>query len=187
MSNYTPADWYWRHDDGRIYASARQAIVAADDEAYTAFVAAGGRATRWPPDEADEQTDAALAEVLAPYDLTLWPVPLKDRLTAYAADKRWRVETGGITVAGVAIATDDRSKQMIIGARIAADADAGWSTPWVAADGTVVPVDALTMIVISNAVLAHVSACFAIYAAVAADIEAGDITTTDEIDAADWP
>ncbi len=115
------------------------------------------------------------------------PTEVKAQLTAYAADKRWRAETGGMTVGGMPIATDDRSKQMIIGARIAADADANWSTPWVAADGSIVTVDAATMIAISNAVLAHVGACFAIYAEVKADIEAGTVTTTAEIDAAGWP
>lgn len=115
------------------------------------------------------------------------PAPTTDELIAHAAAKRWQAETGGIEVGGVPIATDDRSKQMIIGARLAADADVGWSTTWVAADGSVAVIDAATMIAISNAVLAHVGVCFAVFATVKADIEAGTITTTAEIDAADWP
>jgi hypothetical protein len=84
-------------------------------------------------------------------------------------------------------ATDDRSKQMIIGARIAANADPDWTTQWVGADGSVHPVDAAIVIAISDAVQAHVNACFVTYAVVKADIDAGDITTKQEVDSAGWP
>lgn len=112
------------------------------------------------------------------------PPLTKDELTSHAAAVRWQKEIGGIVVGGVPIATDDRSKQMIIGARLAADADPNWSTQWVSADGSVHTVNAATMIAISDAVQAHVNACFVIYADVKSDIDAGDITTTQEIDAA---
>jgi hypothetical protein len=105
-------------------------------------------------------------------------------LTAYAADVRWRKEVGGITVADVHVATDDRSKQMIIGARIAAGADPEWSTKWVGADGSINDIDATTIVAISDAVQVHVNACFTIYASVKSDIDTGAITTTQEIDAA---
>lgn len=112
------------------------------------------------------------------------PAELKASLTAYAADVRWRKETGGIVAGGVPIATDDRSKQMIIGARIAADADPNWTTQWIAADGSIVPIDAAAIIAISDAVQAHVNDCFTSYALVKTDIDSGTITTTAEIDAA---
>lgn len=112
------------------------------------------------------------------------PQPTVADLIAHAAAARWRKETGGITVGGIAVATDDRSKQMIIGARIAADADPGFVTPWVAADGSIHTVNAATMIAISNAVLAHVAACFATYAAVKAAIDDETITSFADIDAA---
>ncbi len=115
------------------------------------------------------------------------PAEIKAHLIAYAADKRWRVETGGITVGGVLIATDDRSKLMITGARIKADNDPAFVTPWVASDGSVSSIDAATVIAISDAVLSHVAACFVAYDEIKGDIEAGTITTTAEIDAADWP
>jgi len=112
------------------------------------------------------------------------PPPTKAELLAYAGDMRWRRETGGITVAGVAIATDDRSKAMIVGARVAAEANGDWSTNWHGADGQIYPIDSVTMIAISAAVEAHVNSGFATFAAVKADIEAGTITTRAEIDAA---
>lgn len=113
------------------------------------------------------------------------PPPVDDvDLVAYAADRRWRVETGGITIGGVPVATDDRSKIMIMGARVAAAADPGWTTVWHGADGQTYPLDAAAMIAISDAVEAHVNATFATFAMVKADIDSGDITTTAEIDAA---
>ena len=108
-------------------------------------------------------------------------------LISYAAQKRWSVETGGIVVGGVPVATDDRSKVMIIGARVKADADPNFTTEWKTPAGTFATVNAATIIAISDAVLAHVDACFAIDATVLAEIADGTITTIAEIDAADWP
>lgn len=107
-------------------------------------------------------------------------------LVSYAAQKRWQVETGGIVVGGVSVATDDRSKVMIIGARVKADADPNFTTEWKTPAGFQT-INAATIIAISDAVLAHVDACFAVEAIVLAEIAAGTITTTNEIDAADWP
>lgn len=108
-------------------------------------------------------------------------------LLAYAADRRWRCETGGIVVGGVPVATDDRSKVMIMGARIKADADASYELRWKGADGAFLLIGAGQIIAISNAVLAHVDACFAVEADVVAGIEAGTVSTFAQIDAADWP
>lgn len=121
---------------------------------------------------------------LVPKDEASTPAAAPVSLGDYAAEARWRKEVGGVTIAGAPVATDDRSKQMIIGARIAVDADPNWSTQWVGADGAIYPVDAAAIIAISNAVQAHVNACFATYASVKAAIDAGTITTTAEIDAA---
>lgn len=84
------------------------------------------------------------------------------------------------------MATDDRSKLMITGARVKADKDAAFTTNWKTPAGFV-EIDAATIIAISNAVLDHVDASFAIEGAVLAGIEAGTITTQAQIDAADWP
>lgn len=112
------------------------------------------------------------------------PDSRKARLAAYAADLRWRREVGGIDVAGVPVATDDRAKLMITGARVAAGADPGWSTVWHGSDGSTYPVNAAAMIAISDAVQNHVNAGFATFAAVKASIDSGTITSTAEIDAA---
>lgn len=112
------------------------------------------------------------------------PSPPVVDLVAYAADRRWRNEVGGIVIAGIPIATDDRAKLMITGARVAAMADPNWSTEWHGTDGNTYPVDAATMVMISDAVQRHVNASFATFAQVKAEIGAGTITATDQIDAA---
>lgn len=111
-------------------------------------------------------------------------VAVKGQLAAYAAAARYNKEIGGITFNGSPVATDDRSKQMILGARMAAQADATFTTKWAATDGTIVALDAAGLIALSNAVLGHVQACFLRFASVKADIDAGNITTTAQIDAA---
>ena len=150
-----------------------QFVAAHGADAWTCFARAGKLVV--PADIAD------VVQSIDPDDSTLL---LNTRLIAYAADKRWQKETGGITVAGVSVATDDRSKQMIIGARLAANSDPNWTTQWVGADGAIYPINAAAIIAISDTVQAHVNACFTTYALVKADIDSGTITTTAEIDAA---
>lgn len=111
------------------------------------------------------------------------PAPIVD-LVAYAASLRWQREIAGILVDGVPIATDDRSKVMITGARVAALSNPAWSTLWYGSDGQIYPLDAAAMIAISDAVQAHVNSGFATFAVVKAKIDAGEITTVAEVDAA---
>lgn len=68
---FNPFDWYWRDDDGRIYSSKRRTVVSKNDKEFEAFLAGNGFVTRWPTDANGRQTDAALAEVLAPYGLAV--------------------------------------------------------------------------------------------------------------------
>ncbi|HEV2501489.1 MAG TPA: DUF4376 domain-containing protein [Mesorhizobium sp.] len=188
MSDYTPQDWYWLADDGRLYGSARKKLVTSPetDEAYGAWLEGGRRPTRWPAEDNGDQTDAGLAAVLSPYGLTLWAVPLKTRLAIYAADKRWRIETGGITVAGARIDTSRESQSMITGAYSYSQANPGVAISYKAASGWVV-MDAATLAAIATAVGTHVQASFAAEATVAAAIEAGTIKTEAQVDAANWP
>lgn len=109
---------------------------------------------------------------------------LKTDLKAYAAQKRWQKEVGGITVGGIPIATDDRSKMLIGFARVKADKDPSFTTKFKNADGVFSPIDAATIIVISDAVVAHVDACFEIEEEVVAGIESDAIAGAAQIDAA---
>ncbi|MCX5497337.1 hypothetical protein OSH11_21750, partial [Kaistia dalseonensis] len=68
------------------------------------------------PEEAAADIDTLLADAN-------WRLPSKDELRAYAADKRWRVENGGIVVDGAAIRTDDKSQSRVSGAALLAFSD----------------------------------------------------------------
>jgi len=64
-------DWYWLASDGRIYSSARNALVYSYDSAYLAFVAKHGGCTPWPGDANGQQTMAAMQDVMSPYGVTI--------------------------------------------------------------------------------------------------------------------
>lgn len=174
-----PSDWYWAASDGRLYGSARQTLVALDDAAFAAWQADDRRPTTWPRDEAGDQTNAALQQVLVRYGL--WA-----DLAAYAADRRWRAETAGIVVAGAVIATDRESQAMIMGARLYAQATPGANVQFKTAGGFVA-LGGAQIEAVALAVAAHVQACFAVEAAVLAEIQAGTISTLPQVDGAAWP
>ncbi len=112
--------------------------------------------------------------------------PTKAELLAYAAQKRWQVEIGGLVINGETIDTSRGSQAMITGAfsyskehpeeQIHFKALSGWVT-----------LNAPTVAAIATAVGAHVQSCFALEATIAVAIEAGTLTTTAAIDAANWP
>lgn len=128
---------------------------------------------------------AAIGGTYADGVFTPPPPPAVD-LVAYAAAKRYEVETGGIVINGAAIDTSRDSQSMITGAYAYSQANPGETIQFKAMGGWVT-LDAATMAAIATAVGAHVQACFAAEAAVQAAITAGTITTTAEIDAAGWP
>ncbi|GJD53427.1 hypothetical protein OPKNFCMD_6202 [Methylobacterium crusticola] len=118
------------------------------------------------------------------------PVLPKESLRDCAREVCRTIEQGGVAVpavGGLRIATDDRSKTLVLGARMAALADPGFTTTWFALDGSRHALRAPEVVAISDAVLAHVAACFAARAAVEAAIEAGTVTTSAEVAAAPWP
>ena len=168
-------DWFWLADDGRLYASARQAIVGADDADFVSWRAAHGAPTPWPRDDAGAQTDAALQAVLTPYGLWV-------DLTAYAADARWRYETGGIVVAGLTVPTDRASQQMIAGMLATVQLDPA-ATIRFKAGGGFATLDAAQVIAIARAVGAHVQAAFAREADVIEALASQAITTRAQVDA----
>jgi hypothetical protein len=109
-------------------------------------------------------------------------VPPMD-LVAYAKTARDRHEEAGITVSGVPIATDDRSKTLVLGARRRVEKDQSLVTKWSAADGSVYPLDARTIIAVSDAIGDFVAELFEAYADIMADLAVDKITTPQEIDA----
>lgn len=173
--NYNPQDWYWLADDGRVYSSKVQQIVDQEDEDFVAWQSRGMSPTPWPRDTNDEQTEEELQATLAPYQLFVG-------LKSYAANKRWEKEQGGIMFGGAPIATDDRSKMLILGARSAAKEDDSFTTAFARPDGSRSILDAATVIALSDALLSHVKNCFAIFDTVCNGIEDGSITNRSQVD-----
>ncbi len=134
--------------------------------------------TRWDASLGPQPTPAELAAAMS-------AAPTQTALLAYAADMRWRIETGSIMADGSRIDTSRDSQTMIAGA-YAYVTTSGQSIAFKAASGWVtMSADAVRAVAL--AVGAHVQACFAAEQAVAASITAGTITTFAEIDAAAWP
>lgn len=132
-----------------------------------------------PPDGAREATREDWLAAIAATRLRSPP-----NLHDYAADKRWRVETGGITVGGVPVATDRESQSLITGAHAYVQINPGVTIKYKSGAGFI-DLDAATVTAVATAVAAHVQACFAAEADLSAAITDGTITTTRQVD--DWP
>ena len=152
----------------------------------SAVIVTNAQLDDWNHNPGTRAWDAASQSIIE-VELPPVPPPTEAELLAYAADKRWRVETGGIVVSGVPIATDDRSKTMIMGARLKADSDPAYVARWKNAAGEFVDIDAVTIIAVSDAVASHVDACFVAESLVAAEVLAGEINDFANIDGFAWP
>lgn len=131
-----------------------------------------------------ESDDYRLIEVADPEP----DPPTVGELKAYAAAKRWAVETGGIVLpGGVQVTTDDASQRKIAELRRRAEA-AEITLPFgfKAASGWV-DLDLATIQAVDIAVAAHVQASYATERSVSTAIDAGTITTLAAVDAAAWP
>ena len=91
---------------------------------------------------------------------------------AAIAERRWEREVGGIVVAGLTIATDDRSKLLINGAAVEAMLDLNYQMQWKTPSGFV-ELTASQVLAVARAVRAHVQACFDREAELLASLDAG--------------
>lgn len=113
------------------------------------------------------------------------PAGRRAHLHAHAAHLRWQRETGGIVVGGLAVPTDEHTRNVLTAAYIKASASPSYSiADWKTAPGTYVTLDAATITSIANAVEAHVQACFSANRVVDEAIDAGTVTTVAEVEAA---
>jgi uncharacterized protein DUF4376 len=174
---YNAYYWYWLADDGRVFSSERQVIVDENDSNYIAWKA-NNTATQWPRDDAGNQTNDALQQVLAPYG-TLFV-----DLIFYTADARWRKQTGGITVAGNAYLTDRVSENERNAAYNYVQANPGTVIDWKLPNGSFVSLDeaALTHVALTEG--GFVQSCFTCEKDTVASITGGTITDRAGVDAA---
>lgn len=100
------------------------------------------------------------------------------------ADRRWQAEVAGITVNGMAVATDRDSHALITGATVQAMLDPNYSLRWKTVAGFV-DLTAEQIIGVATAARAHVQACFNREAELLDALEAG--TFTPEMLDQGWP
>ncbi|MFG0553978.1 DUF4376 domain-containing protein [Pseudomonas sp. yb_9] len=106
-----------------------------------------------------------------------------DWLSLIAA-RRYQAEIGGIELAGLPIATDDRSKLLINGAAARAARDSGYTLKWKTEEGFIdLPAD--QVLAMADAVADHVQACFDREAELQAAVADGSITA--EMLEQGWP
>lgn len=114
------------------------------------------------------------------------PPPPEVDLKYYTTQKRYALETGGITVGGAIISTDRGSQSLINGAFNYVNASGAPEVKFKAQGGFVI-LTAAQVQVIALAVGAWVQACFAAEMEVWEMIDAGVITTVAEVDLYAWP
>ena len=154
-------------------AADKDAILDQLSNKEAALVSAAGDWPEMPP---------SLQAVVASWS----PEPITVDLYAYAATKRYAVETGGIVIDTMRVMTDRQSQSLITGAYNYVQANPEVTVKFKTAAGFV-ELTAAQMTAIANAVGAHVQASFAAEGEVDKQIIAGTITTTTEIDAFAWP
>lgn len=179
-----PNDWYWQAVDGRVFASARGVVITTIDAVFQAWLAAGHVPTSWPRDDAGNQTDAALQDVLTPLGLFV-------SMAAYASAKRRATIAAGTTVSvgGAAIPTwaDADTQAALTALVVAAGINPGLTTTWRGRDGTFYPLDAAGVISLATGIMGFVQSAFAVEALAAEGASAGTIITRADVDALAWP
>ncbi|WP_286203133.1 DUF4376 domain-containing protein [Rhizobium lusitanum] len=151
----------------------KDAILDQLSKSETALVDAAGD---WP------ETPETLLAVVAGWS----PEPVAVDLYAYAATKRYTIETGGIVINGMSVMTDRASQSLITGAYNYVDANPDITVQFKTTAGFV-ELTATQVKAVANAVAAHVQASFAAEGAIDQQIIADTITTTAEIEAFAWP
>lgn len=102
---------------------------------------------------------------------------------AKIAARRWVAETGGTSLNGMHIATDERTRTNILGAYQEALEDPDYSVRWKGTDGAFVVLDAARIIGTAKAIRSHVQACFEREANLLAALESGEAYDVD----VGWP
>jgi hypothetical protein len=176
-----PYSNYWLADDGRVFGSAAQTIVTTSDPDYVTWTQALFP-TPWPRDGAGNQTDAALQEVLTPYNLFV-------DLAAYAAYVRYSYASGGIIVTSlggsVPFLTDPVSRNTVNSAWDYLNAKGtGNSIQWKMSDGSFITLSTTQMNTLMNDMSVFVQSCFTCESTTVAGITGGTITTRAQVDAA---
>jgi hypothetical protein len=175
--------WFWLADDGRIFSSEQQVLVASTDPDYVAWLEFS-QPTPWPRDDAGNQTDAALQAVLDPYQTIFVN-------NEYYAQEQGNVALdGGYTTTGLASAPQGmptmsapRNRSEINTSVSAAQADPQYVATWIGADGNFYPLTNLEIIQNLGKQLAdHMTACREAYISSITGLRNKTLTARKEID-----
>jgi hypothetical protein len=178
--------WFVGGDQSQVYSSNRNIYVLSSDQAYIDW---GGITSNI---ASEAELWAYLQSILPAwmYDGTNTFVQpsvgayTTAQLKSYAEVSRTNKSDGGMVAETIPINTDTFSRTRISNARTAAQADAAYTTTLLGSDGTLYPVNATQIIAISNDVIAFGTNLADTYATVHGDIDAGTITTLQQIDTA---
>jgi hypothetical protein len=129
------------------------------------------------PDAFAAQAQAAYADIAG---------SRKVLLANYAASVRYAKETAGFTSNGVKYLSDRDTQAKLTAAALMAQINPSATFQWKAETGFVT-LTAAQMIAVASAVGSYVQACFAVEGTIDAAIAAGTITTTQQVDGANWP
>lgn len=130
---------------------------------------------------ADLQTQLAAANLQLQTNATT-PQPATG-LKAYAAQKRYAIETGGLTVNGVKMPTDRDTQSMLMGGFLLAQVDPATVFKWKLADGKFATLSAQQVQAIAAAIGKFVEEAFKHEADAIEAIDAGTATTPNDVDA----
>lgn len=183
-------DWYWfvAGDTGLAYSSRRNVYVdAASDADYAAWKQTNGDAV---PIDSEADLWASYMNQVYPlwmFDGAEFSQPAEGEYTAtqlknYSEKVRLDTVGAGMVADGIPIQTDLAHQQRVTNARIAAEADQQYSTTIIGTDGVLYPVNASKAIAVSDAFLAHATDIADCSSQLYADIDAGTVTTLQQID-----
>jgi hypothetical protein len=181
-SAYNPYNWYWLADDGRLFSSASQTQIPTSDQGYTDWVSNGYTATAWPRDNAGNQTDAALQDVLTPYGIYCTQEYAARNQLNLAIDAGF---TSAATVSapnGFPVMTAQYNRTEINIATNRAQLDNQYTTIWFGADGVGYAVtNAEIKSVLATGLSDHMQACYTAYNNAIGGLKSGKITKREQI------
>jgi len=114
------------------------------------------------------------------------PVPTLDQVKAAAkqavAARRWAAEMGGAPYGSEFLATDDRSKTLILGTAVGAMLDSTFTVDWKAVSGNWLHLDAPGIITAAKTVFGWANTCFQREQALGAMVDgAADVASCDAL------
>jgi hypothetical protein len=119
-----------------------------------------------------------------PRNLTMTPVPeVPIDLAAVAKDTRRQYEEGGLSVNGMAIATDRDSQAMITQAVVSYSLNPGLKINWKLPDGTFMPLTQDIVVQMAMITMGHVQRCFDTESQVLDNIAKDIIKTPEDVEA----